>query len=57
MRKHLLAVAVILTAGTGCDNVEFGGFLDYLDRISSLGIPTRGYDPTGRIVTARPTIC
>jgi len=25
MRKHLLAVAVILTAGTGCDNVEFGG--------------------------------
>jgi len=25
MRKHLLMVAVILTAGTGCDNVEFGG--------------------------------
>lgn len=25
MQKHLLAVAVILTAGTGCDNVEFGG--------------------------------
>ena len=25
MRKHLLVVAVILTAGTGCDNVEFGG--------------------------------
>ena len=25
MRKHLLAVAVMLIAGTGCDNVEFGG--------------------------------
>jgi hypothetical protein len=25
MRKHLLVVAVILTTGTGCDNVEFGG--------------------------------
>ena len=25
MQKHLLVVAVILTAGTGCDNVEFGG--------------------------------
>jgi len=26
MQKHLLAAAVILTVGTGCDNVEFGGF-------------------------------
>ena len=26
MQKHLLVVAVILTASTGCDNVEFGGF-------------------------------
>lgn len=25
MRKHLLAVVVILTTGTGCDNVAFGG--------------------------------
>lgn len=25
MRKHLLALVVILTAGTGCDNVEWGG--------------------------------
>jgi hypothetical protein len=25
MRKHLLAIAVILTVGTGCDNVAFGG--------------------------------
>lgn len=25
MQKHLLVVAVILTTGTGCDNVEFGG--------------------------------
>ena len=26
MRKHLLVLAVILTAGTGCDNVEWGEF-------------------------------
>jgi hypothetical protein len=25
MQKHLLAIAVILTVGTGCDNVEWGG--------------------------------
>lgn len=25
MRKHLLMLAVILTVGTGCDNVEWGG--------------------------------
>ena len=25
MRKHLLAIAVILTVATGCDNVAWGG--------------------------------
>lgn len=39
-----------LRAGNVDDNADFAGFLDYLARIQSLGIPLRSLDPAGRIV-------
>jgi hypothetical protein len=39
-----------LRAGSVDDNADFGGYLEYLERIRSLGIPLRDFDPTGRIV-------
>jgi hypothetical protein len=39
-----------LRAGSVDDNVDFAGFLDYLSRINGLGITTRPFDPSGRIV-------
>jgi hypothetical protein len=39
-----------LRAGSVDDNADFAGYLEYLERIHSLGIPLREFDPTGRIV-------
>ena len=39
-----------LRAGSVDDNADFPGYLEYLERIQSLGIPLRDFDPTGRIV-------
>ncbi len=39
-----------LQAGSVDDNADFEGYLAYLDRIASLGIPLRSFDPSGRIV-------
>ncbi|HWM18149.1 MAG TPA: VWA domain-containing protein [Ilumatobacteraceae bacterium] len=39
-----------LRAGSVDDNADFAGFLEYLERIRSIGIPLRDFDPTGRIV-------
>ena len=39
-----------LRAGSVDDNTDFQGFLDYLDRIDGLGINTRDFDATGRMV-------
>ena len=39
-----------LRAGSVDDNADFDGFLEYLDRIHSIGIALRDFDPTGRIV-------
>lgn len=39
-----------LRAGSVDDNADFAGFLEYLARIESLGIPLRPVDPSGRIV-------
>ncbi len=39
-----------LRAGNVDDNADLDGFLAYLQRIRELGIPTRAFDPTGRIV-------
>ena len=39
-----------LRAGSVDDNAEFADFLTYLARIHDLGIATRDFDPTGRIV-------
>ncbi|HEY3485126.1 MAG TPA: hypothetical protein VGK49_07070, partial [Ilumatobacteraceae bacterium] len=39
-----------LRAGSVDDNAEFEAFLAYLDRIATLGITTRDFDPAGRIV-------
>ena len=39
-----------LRAGSVDDNVDFVGFLTYLARIHDLGISTRDFDPTGRVV-------
>jgi hypothetical protein len=39
-----------LRAGSVDDNADFAGYLEYLERIRSLGIPLREFDPTGRIV-------
>ena len=39
-----------LRAGSVDDNADFAGYLEYLARIRSFGIPLRDFDPTGRIV-------
>ena len=39
-----------LRAGSVDDNVDFADFLTYLARIHDLGITTRQFDPTGRVV-------
>ncbi len=39
-----------LRAGNVDDNADFGRFLDYLARIRTLGIATRPFDATGRVV-------
>jgi hypothetical protein len=39
-----------LRAGSVDDNADFAAFLSYLARIKDLGIATRAFDPTGRIV-------
>ncbi len=39
-----------LRAGSVDDNAEFDDFLTYLDRLDSIGIERRDFDPTGRIV-------
>lgn len=39
-----------LRAGSVDDNVDFADFLTYLARIHDLGIATRKFDPTGRVV-------
>jgi hypothetical protein len=39
-----------LRAGSVDDNADFAEFLTYLARIHDLGIATRDFDPTGRIV-------
>ena len=39
-----------LRAGSVDDNADFADFLTYLARIHDLGITTRDFDPTGRIV-------
>ena len=41
-----------LRAGSVDDNADFADFLTYLARIHDLGIATREFDPTGRIVVA-----
>ena len=41
-----------LRAGSVDDNADFTAFLDYLDRIDELGVETRPFDPSGRIVVA-----
>lgn len=43
-----------LRAGSVDDNVDFAGFLEYLERLDGIGIERREFDPTGRsIVTVR----
>ncbi|MDP9465402.1 MAG: VWA domain-containing protein, partial [Actinomycetota bacterium] len=39
-----------LRAGSVDDNADFAAFLTYLARINDLGIATRDFDPTGRVV-------
>jgi hypothetical protein len=39
-----------LRAGNVDDNADFAGFLEYLDRINGLGVRTRDFDATGRIL-------
>ena len=39
-----------LRAGSVDDNADFAGYLEYLERIHSIGITLRDFDPTGRIV-------
>jgi hypothetical protein len=39
-----------LRAGSVDDNADFERFLEYLGRITALGIPLREFDPSGRIV-------
>jgi hypothetical protein len=39
-----------LQAGSVDDNTDFSGYLDYLARYETLGLPGRPFDPTGRIV-------
>lgn len=42
--------AGLLRAGSVDDNADFDGYLEYLDRVSGLGVALRPYDPAGRIV-------
>jgi hypothetical protein len=39
-----------LRAGSVDDNADFAGYLEYIERIHSFGIPLRDFDPAGRIV-------
>jgi von Willebrand factor type A domain len=39
-----------LRAGSVDDNADFAAYLEYLARIKDLGIATRPFDPTGRVV-------
>jgi hypothetical protein len=39
-----------LRAGSVDDNEDFAGFVEYLDRIASIGVALRDLDPRGRIV-------
>ncbi|MEO7399008.1 MAG: VWA domain-containing protein [Ilumatobacteraceae bacterium] len=39
-----------LRAGNVDDNADFAAFLDYLARLESIGVTTRPFDPTGRMV-------
>jgi hypothetical protein len=39
-----------LRAGSVDDNADFEAYLEYLTRIKDLGVATRDFDPTGRIV-------
>jgi len=39
-----------LRAGSVDDNADFDAFLAYLERIATLGITTREFDPAGRVV-------
>ena len=39
-----------LRAGNVDDNADFDAYLEYLARIKDLGVATRDFDPTGRIV-------
>lgn len=39
-------------AGSVDDNAEFAAYLDYLARYQTLGLPTRPFDPTGRILVS-----
>ena len=41
-----------LRAGSVDDNADFAAFLTYLARINELGIATRDFDPTGRVVVS-----
>ncbi|MCU1502624.1 MAG: hypothetical protein JWM12_1978 [Ilumatobacteraceae bacterium] len=41
-----------LRAGSVDDNADFTGYLDYLARYRSLGLPSRPFDPAGRIVVS-----
>ncbi len=41
-----------LRAGSVDDNADFAAFLTYLARIRDLGIATRDFDPTGRVVVS-----
>ena len=41
-----------LRAGSVDDNADFQAYLDYLERIRSLGIALRPFDPTGRILVS-----
>ncbi len=40
----------VLRAGSVDDNADFAGYLEYTERIAGLGISTRPFDATGRIV-------
>ena len=41
-----------LRAGSVDDNADFDAYLEYLARITDLGVVTRDFDPTGRVVVA-----
>lgn len=41
-----------LRAGSVDDNADFDGYLTYLDRVRSIGVPLRAFDPRGRVVVS-----